>query len=164
MPWRHVAEWMYRSTFSWPQHYLEVSGQLHPRPRGNSLWYPLDRRPGGPQSWSRPFRDSNSNSSAIQPIASHYTDCAIPALFLFVHNVIWTQKYIIWFEVLTVVAMISSVLWDIMPCSPLKVTLCFGGSCHLHFQGWRVSPARNQYEAWSFGLNGVISQKIDLVI
>jgi hypothetical protein len=25
-----------------------------------------------------PYRDSNSNSSVIQPIASCYTDCAIP--------------------------------------------------------------------------------------
>jgi hypothetical protein len=29
MPWRHMWEWTYRSTFSWPQRYLEVSGQLH---------------------------------------------------------------------------------------------------------------------------------------
>jgi hypothetical protein len=26
---RHMGEWMYRSKFSWPQHWLEVSGQLH---------------------------------------------------------------------------------------------------------------------------------------
>jgi hypothetical protein len=24
-----MGKWMYRSTFSWPQHYLEASGQLH---------------------------------------------------------------------------------------------------------------------------------------
>jgi hypothetical protein len=29
MPLRRMREWMYRSTFSWPLHYLEVSGQLH---------------------------------------------------------------------------------------------------------------------------------------
>jgi hypothetical protein len=28
-PWRRMGEWMYRSTFSWPRHQLEVSGQLH---------------------------------------------------------------------------------------------------------------------------------------
>jgi hypothetical protein len=28
-PWRRMGEWIYRSTFSWPRHYLEVSGQLH---------------------------------------------------------------------------------------------------------------------------------------
>jgi hypothetical protein len=27
--WRHIREWMYRSTFSWPRHELEVSGELH---------------------------------------------------------------------------------------------------------------------------------------
>jgi hypothetical protein len=29
--WRRVGEWMYRSTFSWSRHYLEMSGQLHSR-------------------------------------------------------------------------------------------------------------------------------------
>jgi hypothetical protein len=28
-PWRRIGEWMYRSTFSWPRHKLEASGQLH---------------------------------------------------------------------------------------------------------------------------------------
>jgi hypothetical protein len=28
-PWRRMGEWMYRSTFSWPEHQLEVSGQLY---------------------------------------------------------------------------------------------------------------------------------------
>jgi hypothetical protein len=28
-PWRRMGKWMYRSTFSWPRHQLEVSGQLH---------------------------------------------------------------------------------------------------------------------------------------
>jgi hypothetical protein len=51
-----MGEWMYRSMFSWPQHYLEVRGQLHvpaALPRGKSPRYPLDRRLGGPQSQSR---------------------------------------------------------------------------------------------------------------
>jgi hypothetical protein len=30
-PWRRMGEWMYRSTFSWPRHLLEVSDQLHAR-------------------------------------------------------------------------------------------------------------------------------------
>jgi hypothetical protein len=29
MPWRCMGEWMYKSSFSWPRHWLEVSGQLH---------------------------------------------------------------------------------------------------------------------------------------
>jgi hypothetical protein len=31
----------------------------------------------GEKSW--PYRDSNSDPSAIQPVVSRYTDCAIPA-------------------------------------------------------------------------------------
>jgi hypothetical protein len=48
-------------------------------------WYPLDRRLGGPQSRSGrcgknswPYQDSNFDPSVIQPIASRYTDYAIP--------------------------------------------------------------------------------------
>jgi hypothetical protein len=51
-------------------------------PRGKSSQYPLDRRLSGPQSqtwrWenSWPYRHSDSNPSVIQPLASHYTNCA----------------------------------------------------------------------------------------
>jgi hypothetical protein len=37
------------------------------------------------------------------------------------------------------VFMKSSVFWDLVPCSPLKVNWCFGGTCNLHLQSWRVS-------------------------
>jgi hypothetical protein len=33
----------------------------------------------------------------------------------------------------------SSVLWDITPCSPLKTSRLFGGTCRLHFQGRKKS-------------------------
>jgi hypothetical protein len=55
--------------------------------RGESSRYLLDRRLWwAPEpawmTWrgekSCPYWDSNSDSSAIQPIASHYTNCAIP--------------------------------------------------------------------------------------
>jgi hypothetical protein len=36
----------------------------------------------------------------------------------------------------------SSILWDIMPCSPLKVKHHFGGTFHLHLQSQRISQAR----------------------
>jgi hypothetical protein len=77
------------SKFSWPWHQLEVSGQLHAPANlrwGKSPWYPLDRKFGWPQSqfgWrgenSWPYWDLNSKPSVIQPIASHYTNCAILA-------------------------------------------------------------------------------------
>jgi hypothetical protein len=35
-----MEEWMYRSRFSWPRHYLEVSGQLHA-----SVALPLGKEP-----------------------------------------------------------------------------------------------------------------------
>jgi hypothetical protein len=86
-----MGEWMYRSTFSWPRHLLEVNGQLHAP--AALLWrksprFPLDKRLGGPQNRSgrrreekilAPYRDSNSGSSFVQFVASRYTDCAIPA-------------------------------------------------------------------------------------
>jgi hypothetical protein len=55
-------------------------------PWGKSPRYQLDRRLGGPQSRSgrrgensRPYRDSNSDPSVVQPIASRYTDYATQA-------------------------------------------------------------------------------------
>jgi hypothetical protein len=38
-----------------------------------------------------------------------------------------------------------NIFWDIMPCSLLKVNRHFGGTCHPHFQGWRLSQARNVF-------------------
>jgi hypothetical protein len=52
-------------------------------------------------------------------------------------------------EGLTAVVMKSSVFWDTMPCSLLKVNWRFGRTCHLHPQGQRISQARNQHEAGS---------------
>jgi hypothetical protein len=41
----------------------------------------------------------------------------------------------------------SSIFWDTTLYSPLKVNWSFGGTCHLHLQGRRVSRAWNQHEA-----------------
>jgi hypothetical protein len=36
------------------------------------------------------------------------------------------------------------IFWYITSCGRLKVNRRFGGTCHLHLQGWRISLARNQ--------------------
>jgi hypothetical protein len=41
----------------------------------------------------------------------------------------------------------SYIVWDIMPCSSLKINRCFGGTCRLHFQDSKISRTRNQLEA-----------------
>jgi hypothetical protein len=36
--------------------------------------------------------------------------------------------------------------WNLTPCNPIEVHLCFGGICRLHLQGRRKIQARNQRE------------------
>jgi hypothetical protein len=57
-------------------------------PQGKSPRYPLDKRlDGAPEpvwmTWSGenpyPYRDSNSDPSAVQPVVSRYSDYVIPA-------------------------------------------------------------------------------------
>jgi hypothetical protein len=43
--------------------------------------------------------------------------------------------YIVGFEILTALVMKRSVIWNIMPCSLLKVNWCFKGICWLRLQG-----------------------------
>jgi hypothetical protein len=94
----------------------------------------------------------------------------------------WVVLYV-GFAVLAAVVMKSTVFWDIMPCSPLKVSRRFGGICRLYVQGQRKSWARNLLSRWFFvwlflwlwrwrrrilpkrrltynGLHGIISQTI----
>jgi hypothetical protein len=62
-------------------------------PRGKCPRYLLDRRLGGPQSRSGQrgnekiwlYRDSNSDPSLVQPVASGYTDCATTII------IVWTK-------------------------------------------------------------------------
>jgi hypothetical protein len=59
--------------------------------------------------------------------------------------VLYVLKYIhfnylfVGFEVLRAVVMKISIFWDITPSSLLKVSRCFGGTCHLHLQDRRIS-------------------------
>jgi hypothetical protein len=43
--------------------------------------------------------------------------------------------------------MISSILWDMTPFSPLKVNRRFGGMCRLQLHGRRINQARSYREA-----------------
>jgi hypothetical protein len=88
---------MYRSIFSRPRHNLEASGQLHapaaltpgkepPVPIGEEVglipepvWTTWRRE----NSWF--YRESNSGPSVVQPVASHYTDCAIPGPHIYLY-------------------------------------------------------------------------------
>jgi hypothetical protein len=87
MLWRR----MWESTFSWPRHYLEVSGQSQvlaalslwkkpPVPTGSEFgWTPEPVWTIWKSENSWPYRDSNSDPSIVHPIASRYTDCATAA-------------------------------------------------------------------------------------
>jgi hypothetical protein len=72
---------------------------------------------------------------------------------------VYSNTFNVVFEVLTVVLMKSSILWDITLCSPLKVNQRFGAICRLRLRG----QSRSQREArdkHSNGLHSVISQMI----
>ena len=66
---------------------------------GNETRCPLYRRLGGPQGRSRRVRKISSppgfDPRTVQPVASHYTDCAIPAhIFKRYHShIIWHYKH-----------------------------------------------------------------------
>jgi hypothetical protein len=84
---------------------------------------------------------------------------------------------------MTAVVRKSSVFWDIMSCSPLKVNGSFRGTCRLHLQGRRISQSKTSMKQlvrllavreirggvppkrrMTFsGLHGVMSQKVQLL-
>jgi hypothetical protein len=95
-----MGTWMYTSTFSWPRHYLEVRVQFHDTSAlspgkelvvsiGKECWevqvavWTSRRRK---YCWS--FRDRNSESSVVQPAASHCTYWAIPAPIQWVRRIL----------------------------------------------------------------------------
>jgi hypothetical protein len=46
-------------------------------------------------------------------------------------------------DVITAVAMMSSVKWEITPCCPLELKRGLGGTCRLRIQSWRWGKIRN---------------------
>jgi hypothetical protein len=62
------------------------------------------------------------------------------------------EKYRIW-----VVMTSTTVVWDITPCSPLKLKGCFGGIYRLHLHGRRINSARNQGESrWQIAFPSIL--------
>jgi hypothetical protein len=54
---------------------------------------------------------------------------------------------IVGFEVLTAVVIKSTLFWDIMSCSLLKVNRYCGGTYDFHLQGQRISHAETSMKA-----------------
>jgi hypothetical protein len=78
---------MFRSRYSWPRHCWMWVVSFTPRPlylREKSPLYPSDRRLGGPQDdvgrrIILHIPGFELDPSAVQPVASRYTDCTIQA-------------------------------------------------------------------------------------
>jgi hypothetical protein len=88
MPWRHIGEWRYSSTIPDLGTRWRWVVSVMPRPLypwGKSPLYPLDRRLGGPQSWSGCYGEeknlapARNRTLAVQPVARCYINWAIPA-------------------------------------------------------------------------------------
>jgi hypothetical protein len=64
-------------------------------------------------------------------------------------EILYTCKMetLVGFEILTAVAMDSSIFWDITPRSPFRVNRSFRRTCRIHLQDRRISRARNQLES-----------------
>jgi hypothetical protein len=85
-------------------------------------------------------------------------------------NLISVRHAYLWiYKVITSTILKSSVFWDIMSCSLLKINQCFGGTCCLRLQGRRIRWTRNQHVPPKYwlsisGLHRIISQKRELFI
>jgi hypothetical protein len=141
-------------------------------PGGKSPWYPLDKRLGEPQSQSgqceenfSPYRDSNSDPSVIQPIASQYNGYGILAqrsIHLALLNSIYAEHYFmaiiyllkhsnvhqcVWDEPcedLTVVTRKNAILRNVMSCNLIYVYQYFKRTYYLQIQDHRVSCESRQ--------------------
>jgi hypothetical protein len=154
MAWRYMVEWMYRFTFSWPWHWLEVSCQLH-APAA------LPSGGGGPGThwvgWVDPraILDNAEKRKFLTLPGLEVQPLGHPAHSQSLYWLCYPDSHhcqskvllCIGYEVLTVVVM-SSVFWDIVLCSLMKGNWHFGGIYYLHIQGWnklrKESPSGRQ--------------------
>jgi hypothetical protein len=114
---------MYKSTCSWPRHWLEVSGQLHA-----PAALPSRKEPPGIHwigGWVGPrggLDDVEKRKFFILPGLEVRPLCR-PAPSQSQYRLRYPGSYSMGFEVLRELVMKSSVFWDVTPCSPLKVKL-----------------------------------------
>jgi hypothetical protein len=129
--------------------YLEVSGQVH----ALAALYPREehRIPIG-CVWPRTavdetrkrkiccYRDSNSGPSAVQPVASSYTDCAIPSLVLI--QILW--------KLIVIMNSLLSRLWSICMCLGSVDTgeCCLERGLFICLYVWTSAPLRARTVGW----------------
>jgi hypothetical protein len=129
-----------------------------PYPREKSPRCPLDRRWVDPRvglddvekrnSW--PYRDSNSDSSVVQPVASRYNDWAIPA------PACMSTLYI-----LSAIEYSASPVYSYFPCRqeclPAQLTLCQCRRflwfdhlrlCLLLMRNWKLRIHNYMFSSW----------------
>jgi hypothetical protein len=70
------------------------------------------------------------------------------------------QKHRYWRRRKTDNKRMSTIFWDITPCSPLRVSRSFGGTCSLHLQGQKGRYVPPKLWLTLNGLHDVISQKM----
>jgi hypothetical protein len=124
----------------------------------------------------------NKNQESHYSHTAHFISQFTPVLRHSAENKLQVRHTLVGFEILTAVAMRSTIFWDITPCSPLKVNRRFGRiyrlqlqsfSCHLLPRWflarlilrpwrWRVYVPLKRRLTFN-GLHGVITQKIVLL-
>jgi hypothetical protein len=90
-------------------------------------------------AYSKAKLKSNGDKASTLILIRKY----IRQIFIYTEFTIELLRYV-GFEVLTAVVMKCSIFWDVTLSSPLKLKGCFGGTCHLHLQGLRISRTGNE--------------------
>jgi hypothetical protein len=113
----------------------------YPQPRVGTSLHVLEQaglRPsqdGDPASWVSEHRPAT--------LLWNISRCGLPTFRGLERGVSSDSDLLDWFEVLTVVALKSSIFWN-TSCSTVKINQRFGRPHRLYLHGLRVSQARNQ--------------------